>query len=170
MTGVGLGPEAERTLCRATARGVERDVRIQQKRNVIAAEIEIVDDRSLRVVLVCSVLAENNTWNLVERLAQGEIANLIIELAFDHEIDRFGGAKAFFGPNGYVRSYKGHLELRIHILHHFRNPDVDMEAGRGRKEHQELVIGSHCDRLFDADLVGRSIQDLAAGDHSGRIA
>src|SRR5438105_3788476 len=148
MTGVGLGPEAERTLCRTTARGVERDVRIQQKRNVIAAEIEIAfidlchpgkrieifDDRSLRVVLVCSVLAENHTWNLVERLAQGEIANLIIELAFDHEIDRFGGAKAFFGPNGYVRSYKGHLELRIHILHHFRNPDVDMEAGRGRKE------------------------------------
>ncbi len=41
MARVGLRPEAERALSRTAARRVERDIRIQQKRDVIAPEIQI---------------------------------------------------------------------------------------------------------------------------------
>src|SRR5438270_9805492 len=34
------------------------------------------------------------------------------------------------------------------------------------RSHQKLEIRRHCDGIFDADLVGRSVQDLAVGDHS----
>jgi len=65
VAGESLGPEAEGALRRAAARGVERDVRMQQERHVVASDvhvalvdfrgprhgIEIFDLRTVRVVL-----------------------------------------------------------------------------------------------------------------------
>src|ERR1700736_214282 len=104
-----LRPQTERTLRRTAARGVERNIRIQQERNIVAAKVEIalvnlrrprqlvqvLNRWSLGIVLEASVLAEDRTSNFLERLAQGVIPDREIEFALHHKVDRLSCPQRF---------------------------------------------------------------------------
>ena len=110
MAGMRLRPQAERAHGRTAARGVKRDERIQQKRNVVAPEIQvalvdfghpgqliqILDDAAFRVVDDLAVLPIADAGKFRKRRAFGVIGDLIIELAPHHEIDGFGSPAATF--------------------------------------------------------------------------
>ena len=114
MAGVRLRPQAESAHRRAAARGVERNERIQQERDVVAGDVQIAlvdlrhpgqlvqifDHAAFRIVDDAAVLAEADAGQFFERLALGEIGNLIIELAAHHEIDgRSRPAASFPAPS-----------------------------------------------------------------------
>ena len=185
VAGVRLRPQAEGAQRRAAARGVERNERVQQERNVVARDVEIalvdlgdpgqrvqiLDGRAFGVVDDAAVLAEADAGQLVERLALGVIDDLVIELAAHHEIDGawcrssvFSGSMVTGGPT------KATFSFGFDVLHHLRHLHVDVKAGSGGEEHQQFEILGHLHGLLDGDLVRRRVHHLAVGQHAGRVA
>src|ERR1700736_3421114 len=152
MSAQRLRPQTERTLRRTAARGVERDERLQQERDVVARDVEIalvnfsdvgqrvkiLNLRSVGSVLDLSVLQEGNPGNLLERLALGVIHHLIVKLFAANEIDLRTIAQRLLRQHAHVRSHKSNLDLRIRPLDRPRQKKVSGESRRGSKQHQEL--------------------------------
>src|SRR5262249_54050457 len=105
MSAERLRPQAEGALRRASARGVEREIRIEQEGNVVAADIEValvdvddvghgveVFDRGAigRVQYLAAGVAIADAEDVLQRPAVGELDAGEIELAAYDEID--GGA------------------------------------------------------------------------------
>ena len=184
MAGVGLRPQAEGAERRAAARGVERNERVEQERNVVARDIEIAlvdlgdpgqrievfDGGAFGIVDDLAVLAEADAGQFFERLALGVIDDLVIELAAHHEIDGLVQVERLIRLGGDGRSDEGDLQFRVDVLHHLRHFDVDVKAGSGGVEDQQFEILAHLDGLFDGDFVGRRVDDFAIGQHAGGIA
>src|SRR5262249_32715032 len=68
MAADGLRPQAEGAQCRATARGIKRDVWMQQKRDIILRDIEVtlVD---LGSKWQCIEILEEWSWWIMDNLA-----------------------------------------------------------------------------------------------------
>ena len=147
MAGVRLRPQAERAHRRAAARGVERDERIQQERNVVAREVEIalvdlgdpgqliqiLDERRLPGLwTMLPSLAEADAGQLFERLALGVVGDLVIELAAHDEIDRglvrsaFSGSTVTGGPTNATFSFG------FDVLHHLARSSRRRESRESR--------------------------------------
>ncbi len=102
MPAQGLRPQAERALRRAAARGVKRDVRMQQERHVVARHvhvalvdlggpghrIQVFDLRAVGVVDDLAVYLVADAENLVQRLALRELDDGVVELAAADEVER----------------------------------------------------------------------------------
>ena len=102
MAAQRLRPQAERTLRRAAASGVQRDVRIEQEWNVVARHIEIalvnVNHIGQRIE-ICDVgpvrivnhftagIQIGGSQNFVQRLAVGELHGREVEFATNDEVD-----------------------------------------------------------------------------------
>ncbi len=157
MARMRLRPQAERAHRRTAARGVEGNVRVQQERNVIPAEVqialvdlrnpgqlvEILDVAAFRIVNVRAVLAVADAGKILERRALGVVGDLIIELAAHDEIDRLGRVQNFIRLDGHRRSDEGDLHLGVRVLHHLRDLHVHVKSRRGGEQHQQFEILGH---------------------------
>ena len=104
MSAERLRPQAERALRRTATRGVQRDVRVEQERNVVAARIEValvdVDDVRQRIEIgdcravgIVNDLARSAPRYETPRISLSGLPLAIfhrreVELAPDDEIDR----------------------------------------------------------------------------------
>ena len=102
VTAERLRPEAEGALRRAAARGVERDVGMQQEGDVVARHVhvalvdlggpghrvEVFDLRTVGIVDDLAVLLVADAEDLVERLALGKLDDGVVELAAADEVER----------------------------------------------------------------------------------
>ena len=165
MAGVGLRPEAERTLRGATARGVERYERVLQEGNVVAGEVQIalvdfrcpgklvqiLDQRPVRIMHEALALAEADAGDFFERLSFGIVNDLVIELSADDEIDGLGCAQALFRFDGNGRPDEATFILGLMsfiiaaILASTWKPGVEVKRTSNSKS---LAIHG----LFDGDL------------------
>src|ERR1700760_2801922 len=107
MAGMCLRPQAESTHRRTAARGVHRDERVQQERNVVIPDVEIaivnlrdpgerveiLDHRRIGIVYDGAVFPEARAGDFLERLAVRVIDDLIVEFLADDEIDGKTGTK-----------------------------------------------------------------------------
>ena len=114
VAGVRLRPQAEGAHRRAAARGVERNERVEQERNVVARDVEIAlvdlgdpgqrvqifDGGAFGIVDDLAVLAEADAGQFFERLALGVVDDLMIELAAHHEIDGLGAEQGLVRLGG----------------------------------------------------------------------
>ena len=181
----GLWPHAEGTERRAAARGVERHVRMQQERHVIALDLQValvnvrrerqriqlfgVQLRALRVVNDLAVFAVADALNLAERLPVRVFHHRVIELPARHKINVFAGHHRFVRLDVPVRPHERNLHARVGFFDLADEPDVALEANRGSEENQKLIVLANLDGLLPIDFVGRSIEQPAAGNHPGRI-
>ena len=104
MARVGLRPEAEGTHGRAAARGVEGNIRIQKKRDVVSLEIEIafvdfrnpgkfiqiLDDGAFGIVNVLAIGTIADSGQFAQRRAFRVGDDLVVEFAANDEIDGGG--------------------------------------------------------------------------------
>src|SRR6185312_17501018 len=102
--------EAEGAHGRTAARGIKREKRVQQERNVVARGVEVAlvdfrdpgklvelfDGRRLRVVDDLPVFAEAGAGDFFERLAVRVVADLVVEFAADDEVDGGAGVERLF--------------------------------------------------------------------------
>ncbi len=184
VSGMRLRPQTKRAHGRAAARGVEGNIRIQQKRDIVFAEIQvalvdlghprklvqILDGWALGIVDVDSVLAVTDARKLAQRRALGVVGDLVIELAPHDEVDGLGGVQHLVRLDRHRRPHEAHLHLGIGVLHHVRDLHVHVKAGRGSEQHQQLEVLGLRDRFLNADAVRRSVQHLAVLQHSRRVA
>ena len=101
VTAEGLRPQAEGALRRAAARGVKRDVRVQQEGHVVARHVhvalvdlggprhrvQVFDLRTVGIVDDLAVLLVADSEDLVQRLALGKLDHGIVELAAADEVE-----------------------------------------------------------------------------------
>ena len=127
MSAQSLRPQAERALRRAAARGVERNVGMQQERHVVTRNVEIalvdVGDvrqriqilnlRRVRIVHDLAILQERNAGNLFQRLALGVVDHGVVKLLAGNEIDRRTIAQRLLRQHADMRPHKSNLDLRI---------------------------------------------------------
>jgi hypothetical protein len=111
VTAQGLRPEAEGALRRAAARGVERDVGVEQERDVVAGHVhvalvdfggpghgvEVFDLRAVGIVHDLAVELVADAEDLAERLALGKLDDGVVELAAADEVERGHSLRALSG-------------------------------------------------------------------------
>ena len=178
-----LRPQAERTLRRTAARRVERDERVQQKRHVVAAHVEIalvnighvrqrvqvLNLRTVGIMYDAAILAIRKAKNFFQRLAVGVLDNGVVEfLAADH-IDDLVLEQRLFRQDAHVRTDKRNLDIRIGVLNRFRQADIAGESGRAREKNQQLVVLTNANGLFRRNVVRRSIQQARSFEHARGI-
>src|ERR1700676_442552 len=180
VAGDGLRPHTESAKGRATARSVEGDERIQEKRNIVIFDLQIalvdvcserervelgsLQVRALRIVDVFSVFAVAGAGNLFQRLAVSEFCDRVIELAAHHEIDVHAGVKGFVRPDVTVRANEGNFQGGIGFLDFAKQLHVAVEADGGGIENQEFIVFADVHGLLPVDLVRGGIKQTAAGD------
>ena len=185
MSTEGLRPQTERALCRAAARGVQRDERIEQERHVVATRIDValvhihhvrqsIEIGHCRTVGVVQYLAVRptirNAEDLVQRLTIRILDYGVIELPAHYEIERRAFLERRLRQGGYVRSHESDLQLGIGRLHGSRQLDVALKARRAGKQNQEFVIPSNLDGLLRVHLVRRSVEQTGAFQHACRVS
>ena len=145
---MGLRPQTERTLGGAAAAGVHGQIRVQQERHVVAAEIEIAfvglgdpgqrveifDYRRVGVVLKTAVLSEDNAGDFVQRFALGEVAYLVVEFTLHDKIDGGRGTQGGFGLDSSRRPDERNFHLGIQVAHHLGDLHVNVKTRGGRKQ------------------------------------
>ena len=133
VTAEGLRPQAEGALRRAAARGVERDVGMEQEGHVVARHVhvalvdlggpghrvQVFDLRAVGVVDDLAVLLVADAENLVERLALGKLDDRVIELAAADEVERRALVQGAVRVGGDRRADKGDTDGRIGRLDGF---------------------------------------------------
>src|SRR5581483_9030124 len=138
MSAEGLWPQAKRTLGWTSAGGVQRDIRMQQKRHVVARHIEVslvnvgyvrqgvevLNLRRIRIVHGLPVFQIRDSRNLIQRLSVGEVNHRIVEFLAGDEINRGACAQRFFRQHADVRTNKGDLDAWITLLYGLRQADV----------------------------------------------
>jgi len=184
VAGEGLGPEAEGALRRAAAGGVERDVRVQQERHVVAGDVhvalvdlggpghgvQILDLRTIGIVLddAAGVLV-GDAEDLIQRLAVGVLDDGEVELAAADEVDDVALVEGAIRVRGDRRPDEGDPDGWIRFLDGLSEGMVAGPAdGRG-EEDEELVTLGDLDGLFGGDVMRRSIEEARAFEHTGRI-
>ena len=179
-----LRPQAERTLRRAAARGVERNKRVQQKRNVVARYVEIalvnfgdvrqrvqiLNLRSVGIVHDLSVLQVRHASDLRQRLAVRVVDDRVVKFLAANEINLRAIAQRFFRQHAHVRPHKGNLDLRILLLDRARQKNVARESRRGSEQHQEVIFLGDLNGLVARNVMRRRIQQARAFQHPGRIS
>ncbi len=137
-----LRPEAESALRRAAARGVERDVGMQQEGHVIAGHIhvalvdlgrpghgvQVFDLRAVGVVDDLAVLLIADAENLVERLALRKLDDGVIEFAAADEVQRGALVQGLVGGGGNRRTDEGDANRGIGGLDGLGQPLVALPA------------------------------------------
>ncbi len=139
MAAESLGPQAERALRRATARGVERDVRVQKERHVVARDVhvarvdlgspghrvEVFDLRAIRIVLddavgvIVSVFVSffiADAEDLVQGLAVGKLYDGEVELAAADKVEDFAFIQGAVRVRGDRGANKTNLDGGIRLL------------------------------------------------------
>ncbi len=165
VAGERLRPEAEGALRRAAARGVERDVGVQQERHVVAGDVhvalvdlggpghrvEVFDLRAVGVVLDDAVgVLVADAEDLVQRLAVGKLDGGEVELAAADEVDDVALVQGAVGVGGDRGADEGDLDGGVGLLDGLREGVVAGPAyGRG-EEDQELVALGDLDGLVGA--------------------
>ena len=184
VAGERLWPEAEGALRRAAARGVQRDVGVEQEWDVVAGHVHValvdlgrprhgvevfnlgavgivLDDAGLVLVADAEDVGQ---WGAVRELYDGEV-----ELAAANEIDRWALVEGAVGVGGDRGANEADLHGGVGALDGLGQSVVSMPAdGRG-KEHEELKVFGNLDGLVGGDVVRRSVQKLRAFQHPGGI-
>ena len=175
MSAQSLRPQAERALRRTAARGVKRDVGVQQERHVVTGHVEIalvnVGDvrkriqilnlRRIRIVHDLAVLQEGNAGNVFQRLAFGVVDHGVIKLFAGHEIDRRTIAQRLLRQHAHVRSNESNLDLGIASLDGARQANVARKAGGRGEQNEKLVVLGNLNGLLRRNIVRRRIQQAA---------
>src|SRR5579875_4226763 len=186
VTGEGLRPEAEGALRGAAACAVERDIGVQQERDVVLGDVhvalvdlggpghrvEIFDLRTVRGVLDNAGLRVlvADAEDLGQRLAVGILDDTEVELTAADEVDRFALVESAVGISGNRRPDEADLDGWVRRLNSAGEPVVAGPAdGRG-EEHKELKALGRLDDLGGRDVVRRRVQQLRALEHSGGIS
>src|SRR5208283_1521425 len=120
VPGNSLGPHAESAEGGAAARGVERDVRVQEERNVVALDLQIafvdiggkgkrIEFRGMQlwlrgIVNNAAILAVTGAKNLIEGLAVSIIRHGVIKFAARDEVNVFAGIQSFIGLDMAMRA------------------------------------------------------------------
>ncbi len=178
-----MRPQAESALRRAAARGIERDVRMQQERHVVARHvhvalvdlrrprhgIQVFDLRAVGVVQHLAVLLVADAENLAERFAVGVLHDGIIEFATADEVQRRTLVQCAVGIGGHRRSDERDADRRIRRLDGLGKPLVALPSHRGSEEHKELVALADLDGLLGGDVVGRCVEHPRTLKQAGRI-
>ncbi len=147
MAAQRLRPQAEGALRRAAARRVERDVRMQQERHVVACHvhvalvdlrrprhrIQIFHLRAIRIVLDHTLrILVADAEDLVQRLAVGILHNGEVELAPADEVDHFALVQSAVRVRRYRRPDERNLDGRISVLDGLGQPMVAAPSPRSR--------------------------------------
>src|SRR5262249_453345 len=71
--------------------------------------------------------------------------------------------------HGDVRADEAKHHLRVAALQRLRNLDVIEQGGRAGMDHRQLVAVRHAHHVVDGEVVGRGVDQLAAGDAGGGL-
>ncbi len=132
MSGNRLRPHAEGTEGRTAAGSVEGNERVQEKRDIVAFDLQIavvnvrgegqrveflrVELRTRSIVDDFAILAEAGAKDLLHRLAVRVIGNGVVEFSAHHEINIFAGIQGLVGLDVPVRADESHLKRRVDFL------------------------------------------------------
>ncbi len=185
MAGNRLRPHAERAQRRAPARRIERNVRVQKERHVVALNLQIalvnigrkrqrvqllgVQLRTRRVVDDFAFLAITDAHDLLNGLPVRVFHHGVVKLAVCHEIDVFACQQCFIRLDVPVRADKRDLQAGIRFLDLADELDVAAEADRRGEQNQKLVVFANLNRLLPIHLMRRRVQQAASRNHSSGI-
>ena len=154
VTAGGLRPQAEGALRRASARGIQRDIGVEQKGHGVTPRIEIaiidISDvgqsvqvlnlRPVRIMGDYAILPIRNSEDFVERLALREFDHRVIKLSAADEIDGRAILQGAFRQHGDMRSHERNLDLGVGVPDGLCQPDVPGKTRRAGVKDQKLIV------------------------------
>ena len=179
-----LWPQAERALRRTAARRVQRNVRMQQERHVVARyvhiaridlccprhRVQIFHLRTVRVVLNYAVrILIADAKDLVQRFAICKFHDGKVKLAAANKVEHFALIQRAVGVRRHWRPDKGNLDCGIRFLDRACQRMIARPAHRRGKQHEKLKALRDLNGLLRAHMVGRCIEQLGAFEHPSRI-
>ncbi len=178
-----LRPQAKRTLRRAAAAGVVRDVRMLEVADRVVLDrevarvhvhharqrVEVRDQRALRVVNDRAIAPERQAVDLRERPALRHVAAGEIELLAADEIDRLARAQRLLRQHRRMRADEPHAHIRVLRLERFRELRVAAQCRRARVQDHQLVVVRDPQDVVAREIVRRRIDQPRAFDQRGRL-
>src|SRR5262249_52052812 len=116
-----------------------------------------------------AVFAVSDAWDLCPGPPLGNVSADVVELADGYPIDRGGSAQRFHRLNGDVSADHANFEAGILFFQPRSKKRVARERGRAGMENGQLIVASERSDLFDGQAIGGRIDELAAGNHCGRL-
>ena len=183
MSAERLRPQAEGALRRAAARGVERDVRMQQEGHVVACHVhvalvdlgrprhcvQVFNLRAVWVVEDLAVLLVADAEDFIQRLALGKLNYGIVELAATDKVEHRALVQSAIRVGGHRRADERNADGRIGFLDRFSQPLVAFPAYRGGKQHKEFVVLADVDGFFRGNVMRRCIEHARTLKETGGV-
>ncbi len=186
VTGEGLRPKAKGALGGAAARGVERNIGVQQEGHVVARDVhvagvdvgdpghvrlvELFDLRTIGVVEeAAGGVAVADAEDFVQRFTVGKFHDGEVKLAAADEVDRRALVQGAVRVGGDRRSDEGNLDGRVRFFDGLGEGVVAGPADGGGEEDEELVAFGDLDGLVGGDVVRGCVEQAGTLEHAGRI-